>query len=142
MAKRLRYAVELFLPCWGDEFKKAAEEIAHFQTSLGELHDCDVWIVSLGSRLQKDALEADASLDPWRNNEALVWLLRRFVSERTKHYCDALARWRKWETEGFLERLKAMLDADFTPKAGLPKARRTTDARAASIRLRGMPIIE
>lgn len=125
MAKRLRYAVELFVPCWGDEFKQAAAEIAHFQTSLGELHDCDVWIFNLGSRLQKAALEADAGLGPRRNNEAVVWLLRRFVSERTKHYCDALARWRKWETEGSLERLKAMLDADFTPKAELPKAGRT-----------------
>ncbi|MGZ8848372.1 MAG: CHAD domain-containing protein, partial [Pyrinomonadaceae bacterium] len=75
LAKRLRYAVELFAPCWGDEFKKAAEEIAHFQTSLGELHDCDVWIANLGARLKKGALEAGAAPDPWRNNEAVVWLL-------------------------------------------------------------------
>lgn len=124
LAKRLRYAVELFTPCWGDDFKKAAEEIAGFQTSLGELHDCDVWIVNLGARLMKDPLEAGAGLDPWRNNEAVVWLLDHFVNERTKHYCDSLARWHKWKTEGFLERLKAMLDADFTPKAELPESGR------------------
>jgi triphosphatase len=116
LAKRLRYAVELFVPCWGDDFKKAAEEIAGFQTSLGELHDCDVWIVNLGARLKDDAL-AGAGFDPWRNNEAVVWLLHHFVSERTKQYCYSLSRWHKWKTEGFLERLKAMLDADFAPKA-------------------------
>lgn len=116
LAKRLRYAAELFAPCWGEELKKSAEEIARFQTSLGKLHDCDVWIVNLGARLKKNASEAGADLDRWRNNEAVVWLLHHFVSERTEHYCHSLSRWHKWQTEGFLERLKAMLDADFTPK--------------------------
>jgi CHAD domain-containing protein len=121
LAKRLRYAVELFAPCWGEELKKSADEIARLQTSLGELHDCDVWIGNLGSRLKKDALEAGDGLNPRRNNEAVVWLLLHFVGERTGHYCDALARWHKWETEGFLERLKAMLDADFAPNAEVPQ---------------------
>jgi len=114
LAKKLRYAIELFAPCWGDEFKKAAEEIAHFQTSLGELHDCDVWIVNLGARLRKDALAAGAGLESWQNNESIVWLLHHFVRERTRHYCDSLSRWHKWQTEGFLDRLRTMLDADFT----------------------------
>lgn len=120
-AKRLRYAVELFATCWGGEFKKAAEEIARFQTSLGELHDCDVWIANLGARLKKEALEAGADPNPWRNNEAVVWLLHHFVSERTKHYCYSLARWHKWKTEGFLEHLKAMLATDRTTKAEVPE---------------------
>ena len=119
LAKRLRYAVELFAPCWGEEFEKSAEEIAHLQTSLGELHDCDVWIVNLGTRLKlkKAGLEAGAGLDPWRDNEAVVWLLYHFVNERTKHYCYSLARWHKWNREDFLEHLKAMLDVDRTSSA-------------------------
>jgi CHAD domain-containing protein len=121
LAKRLRYAVELFAPCWGEEFKKFAEEIARLQTSLGELHDCDVWIVNLGSRIKKGASEAGAGLDPWRNNEAVVWLLQHFVNERTKHYSSSLARWHKWQTEGFLDQLNAMLDADRTSAAEVPQ---------------------
>ncbi len=120
LAKRLRYAVELFAPCWGDEFKKSAAEIAYFQTSLGELHDCDIWITNLGARLKK---ETGAGLDHRQTNEAAVWLLRHFAGERTKHYCHALARWQKWQTEGFLDRLKAMIDADFRPGAELPKSK-------------------
>lgn len=118
LAKRLRYAVELLAPCWGGEFKKFAEEIARWQTSLGELHDCDIWITNLGARLKK---EGGDSRDHWRNNEAAVWLLHHFVSERTKHYCHALARWHKWETEGFLQRIKAMLDAELTSQAEVPQ---------------------
>ena len=121
LAKRLRYAVELFAPCWGEEFKKAADEIARLQTSLGELHDCDVWIVNLGSRIKKGAFAAGAGFDPWRNNEAIVWLLHHFVNERTKHYCSSLARWHKWKTEGFLDHLNAMLDADPTSEAEVPQ---------------------
>jgi CHAD domain-containing protein len=122
LAKRLRYAVELFAPCWGAEFKKSAEEIARFQTSLGELHDCDVWIANLGARLKKDSgSEKTAVLDRSRNDEAVVWLLHHFAGERTKHYRHALASWHKWAREGFLDRLKAKLNADFTialPKSG------------------------
>lgn len=118
LAKRTRYAVELFAPCWGDEFKKSAAEIAHFQTSLGELHDCDIWIANLGARLKQ---ENGAGLDDRQNNEAAVWLLRHFAGERTKYYCQALARWHKWKTEGFLDRLKAMIDADLTAKSEPPK---------------------
>ena len=121
LAKRLRYAVELFAPCWGEEFKKAAEEIARFQTSLGELHDCDVWIVNLGSRIKKGGLEAGVDFNPWQNNEVVVWLLHHFVKERTKHYCSSLARWHKWKTEGFLDHLNAMLQVDRTSEAEVPQ---------------------
>lgn len=123
LAKRLRYAVELFSSCWGDELKKHAAEIARLQTSLGELHDCDVWIANLGSRLKKNRSEAGRDRDPVRENDAIVWLLQHFVNERTKHYCRTLARWHKWENEGLLERLKAMMEADLTPKAEVPQSK-------------------
>jgi CHAD domain-containing protein len=112
LAKRLRYAVELFAPCTGEEFKRVAKEIARLQTSLGELHDSDVWIASLGTRLEQDDKSAENAGSDQRSNEAAVWLLRHFVSERTKHYGNALARWHAWETEGFLDRLRGMLRAD------------------------------
>src|SRR5512132_411965 len=55
MAKRLRYAVELFRFCWGEDLNEIAKEIATMQTSLGELHDCDVWIAYLGKHLKRVA---------------------------------------------------------------------------------------
>jgi CHAD domain-containing protein len=109
LTKRLRYAVELFAPCVGKEFEAMAKEVARLQTSLGELHDCDVWIRDLGTRLKQEGKPADTDQ---RSQEASVWLLRHFVSERTKHYCDALRRWHQWETDGFLDRLSGMLSAD------------------------------
>lgn len=107
LAKRLRYAVELFGPCGGSDYKRIAKEIARLQTALGKLHDCDVWIANLGARLEK----SEGSGGDRQNTEAAVWLLQHFVSERTKHYARSLARWHKWQTEGFLDQLRTILDA-------------------------------
>jgi CHAD domain-containing protein len=112
LSKRLRYALELFAPCGGGEFEKIAKEIARLQTSLGELHDCDVWIANLGSRLKQDDKSRDNVGPAQHSQDAAVWLLHHFVSERTRHYCDALERWHAWEAEGFLDRLRGMLRAD------------------------------
>lgn len=137
MAKRLRYAVELFAPCWGDELKKCATEIARLQTSLGELHDCDVWIANLGARLTKDHdLDNSAGHDRRQNEDTVVWLLQHFVNERTKHYCVSLERWHKWEREEFLDRLKATLNADIAPPTELPQNDSGSKASTATGKIR------
>src|SRR5947207_7095414 len=43
LAKGLRYATELFAACWGEDMRAIAREVALLQTSLGDLHECDVW---------------------------------------------------------------------------------------------------
>ncbi len=107
-AKRLRYGVELFAACWGEgALAPFAKEIAKLQSSLGELHDCDVWIEELGGRLSRTEREDAAEM---RN--AAFWLLDYFVRERTRHFQDALARWREWEAGDFLSRLSDSLTAD------------------------------
>jgi CHAD domain-containing protein len=110
LAKRLRYAIELFAVCWGKEMGDIATEISLLQTSLGELHDCDVWMDSLGTRLKQTARKNKNDQDNTRLREGASWLLKHFARERMEHYRDALTRWQQWEAEGLLERLKSMLD--------------------------------
>jgi triphosphatase len=115
-AKRLRYALELFAACWDEgALASFAREIAKMQTSLGELHDCDVWIDELGGRLNQMEREASAGTEAEaaaaaQKRHAAFWLLDYFVRERTHHFQDALARWREWETTGFLSRLADSID--------------------------------
>jgi CHAD domain-containing protein len=124
-AKRLRYAIELFTPCLGETLKPFCKEIARMQDSLGELHDCDVWIVEIGAALREASGEkfdvkspggrAEASMLSNNNttresetqvaHQAIFWLLEHFVKRRTEHFCAALERWRDWKTTGFQERL-------------------------------------
>src|SRR5437016_2515076 len=109
LSKRLRYAIELLAPCWGKELKDTAREVSLMQTSLGELHDCDVWIEDLGQRLKRTARKRKDDPDNARERAAAVWLLRHFAKERTEHYRDALARWEDWETQEFLNKLKSLV---------------------------------
>jgi CHAD domain-containing protein len=120
-AKRLRYAIELFAPCWPGQVAPFAQEVAGLQKSLGELHDYDLWIAELGKRLDSlhpdetsDEATADAAVPDANEPQqrAAIWLFRHFVKERIKHFRAALARWHKWETTDFLTRLKTVLEAE------------------------------
>jgi len=116
LAKRLRYAVELFATCWGEDLEAIAKEIALLQTSLGELHDCDVWIDSLGTRLRQTARKRNADKDDLKLREGAAWLLKHFARERIEHYRDALARWQQWQADGFLADVVLVLDRELLPE--------------------------
>jgi CHAD domain-containing protein len=105
-AKRLRYAIELFVACWGTQIAPFAAEIADMQSFLGEVHDSDIWIESLGKRLRR--AQQDASGNDY---QTAAWLLSEFVKKRTKEYRSALKLWSEWETNRFAERMRAMIQA-------------------------------
>ena len=123
-AKKLRYAIELFAQCWGDAMIPFAKEIASMQSSLGELHDCDVWIEWLGEMLDwrngggENSRVSSPSHEVYRQNRmAAGYLLRHFAGERTKHFRDALAQWGEWEVSNFGTRLAAQLEQHLSSPA-------------------------
>lgn len=105
-AKRLRYAIELYVSCWGEKIAPFAEETARMQSFLGEVHDADVWIEDLGERLRKTNGENQNS------QKAAVWLLSKFVKTRTANYRDALELWSKWKASDFARRMQAVIEFD------------------------------
>jgi CHAD domain-containing protein len=46
-AKRLRYLLEIFEPCLGEEAKAARDAAKRLQSVLGDLHDCDLMLVKV-----------------------------------------------------------------------------------------------
>ena len=104
-AKRLRYACELFSICWNDSLAPFAKEIAKLQTSLGEMHDSDVWISDIGALLRSSTFVFEEA----RKRDAAFWLLDYFVKKRANDFRDALARWRVWERTSFQAGLLAVL---------------------------------
>jgi CHAD domain-containing protein len=136
-AKRLRYAMELFAPCWGGTLTSYAHEVSDLQASLGDLHDCDIWIDELGTRLDRHHAESTINLTGEATNQgqvrrAAVWLLDHFTKERGKHFRHALARWEEWETTNFFAQLASILNEtpQHTTVAG--GARKPPAARAAA----------
>jgi CHAD domain-containing protein len=98
-AKRLRYAIELFGTCWNGPLDAFAEDISKMQSSLGEVHDCDVWIANLSKRLKGKKTKNEAS------SEAEAWLLSEFVRKRSKEYRSALELWGEWKADDFTGKL-------------------------------------
>ncbi len=106
-AKRLRYALGLFEQCWGKPVALFARRVAALQSELGELHDCDVWIVDFGDDLEKVRKQARPAQDEDVDRSvASLWLLAHFVKLRTRHYRKALSRWREWEANDFSGQLR------------------------------------
>ena len=110
LAKRLRYSMELFALCFGKEMESMAKEVAEMQTSLGELHDCDVWIKDLGARLKRTARKTLNEPAEVNMRAGATWLLQHFAAARAEHYRDAISRWEQWQAEGFLEQIGAKVN--------------------------------
>jgi CHAD domain-containing protein len=126
-AKRLRYAIELFAHCWGHQLAMFAKKVESLQSSLGELHDCDVWIDSFGDDLARAKKHQGTSGEGSVESDAVaasVWLLSHFVKLRTKHFRNSLSRWRKWEANDLGSQLRKTLGAE------LPKPSTRSNAKA------------
>jgi CHAD domain-containing protein len=46
-AKRLRYVLEIFAPCLGEEAEAARDAAKQLQSALGDLHDCDLMLAKV-----------------------------------------------------------------------------------------------
>jgi CHAD domain-containing protein len=46
-AKRLRYVLEIFAPCLGEEAEAARRAAKQLQSILGDLHDCDLMLAKV-----------------------------------------------------------------------------------------------
>jgi CHAD domain-containing protein len=104
-AKRLRYAIELLAPCFPRSISTHAKRAARLQAALGDLHDCDSWIVHLGDEIIPARKEKASE-----QVAALTWLLNYFAKLRTKHLHRAFARWKEWETHDTSDKLRAAIN--------------------------------
>ena len=103
--KRLRYALELFSKCWPRVVGAQARRAARIQGALGDLHDCDVWIASVGKQIVRARKHQEKE-----QLAVLLWLLNHFVKMRTKHFQRTFARWREWETQDAGGKVRAALE--------------------------------
>ncbi len=106
--KRLRYAIELYAECWGDDARPFAKELARMQGYLGDAHDRDVWMEDLYMLIRSSDRSKNA-VDP--KFEAAAWLISEFAKERTKNYRDALRSCAEWRKGKFGVALSSLVSA-------------------------------
>jgi CHAD domain-containing protein len=107
-AKHLRYALELFEQSWDQEgtitLQAVAARVAALQSSLGDLHDCDVWIENFGEAAIYDGPDLD-----FDKRTTSIWLLSYFVKMHGRHLSKALRQWNAWQTEGIHTHLRSTI---------------------------------
>ena len=81
-AKKLRYTLEAFAPCFGPPFLDAINSVKSIQEYLGQLHDCDVWIEKLKGYLQDS-----------KNADSLNNLIADRIQARHNAYLNAVESW-------------------------------------------------
>ena len=88
-AKWLRYTMEAFSPLYADELSGEIKLVKQFQDTLGEMHDCDVWIESIPK------LESQIAIEGKLKDESLSDFLAFVKQQRKTLYntvCEALGR--------------------------------------------------
>ncbi len=82
------------------------------QSILGEVHDCDVWLESLGERMRgKKRHYQNGAFSMSGERQAAVWLMSEFIKNRTKNYRAALKLWSDWEANDFTERMQTIIQS-------------------------------
>lgn len=121
-AKRLRYTMELFAPCFGPAFAAAQKTVEEIQERIGAIHDCDVLIPLLRKTLDKEterekkqALRKGGGPPPFLAAEGLVPLITRKQAEREQLYRDFLRFWDGLPPQRFFETLTAIVQGTPPP---------------------------
>lgn len=104
-AKRLRYTLETFTAAYDDGLASHIARLKKLQDILGEMHDCDVWIMTLVERLR------------WRCEPAMAGLLLERQERRSVLYHDLVAIWERWVDQMVLSRLERRLFSGLRPRA-------------------------
>ncbi|BDI32207.1 hypothetical protein CCAX7_42580 [Capsulimonas corticalis] len=103
-AKRLRYTMEIFAPCFPDaEFTKIYNQVKSVQERIGDIHDSDVRIPLL------TAFRDEAAKDRPEYKIGLDNLIAVETAKREANYLDFVRYWEKLQKQGFKRQFLQLL---------------------------------
>jgi len=107
--KRLRYTSEIAQPVYAGRLDEAIKTVTRLQTLLGDIHDCDVWLVELDAfaEREKQRIVRDYGHDgPFAQ---LLPGIEHLRGKRRRHREEAFeqlaALWEQLQQQGFWESL-------------------------------------
>ncbi len=114
-AKKLRYTMEICNGLYSKKLSQGVNAIRKVQSSLGEIHDCDVWEQLLDRFLVE---ERQRMLDYYGHDRPLSFLKPglEFLREQRKAsrdriFVELVERWTEMETSGFWDEIAAILES-------------------------------
>jgi CHAD domain-containing protein len=112
-AKRVRYEMEIFAPLYPEELKSYLQAIRKAQETLGNVHDCDVWAITLPQFMDKERRRILKFYGSQRPFNRLVPGIQYFQQERLavrkQQYESFLQDWEKWKKGGLWEELRSVV---------------------------------
>ena len=108
-AKHLRYTLEIFSPIYESELKLHLKAMRQIQEMLGEIHDCDVWMLFLQKFKERERQRTLQFFGYERPFRRLLPGLDAYYADRAatrdKSYADFIDKWQGWRQEGLWDQL-------------------------------------
>ena len=99
-AKNCRYTLEIFQPLYKDAILPTIESLKNLQQILGEIHDCDMWIMALGGDKRQDTKRRGINIDQkcgklqrGIRTPAILALIRNRQDRRNQLYSRLVSEW-------------------------------------------------
>jgi len=116
-AKWLRYTMESFAGLYPDELSEEINATKNFQDTLGEMHDCDVWIERIPLFMEELKKEIPITQENKKavaeRNKGLVKFLDDIKKKRKKYYTSFVSFWDEKKKANAFEELRKKASADF-----------------------------
>jgi CHAD domain-containing protein len=126
-AKKLRYTMEICRPAYDGALGPFIDAAKRVQSLLGDLHDCDVWMVEIDAFIEQERLVTMEYLGHdrsfYRLKPGLLMLREDRKVHRRQVFDEMLKCWKGLEAKGLWESLDAALLARMgAPDKPLPGA--------------------
>jgi putative phosphoesterase len=116
-AKWLRYTMETFALLYSGELSEEIELIKNFQDTLGEMHDCDVWIDRIPKFINEleneNASFSENEQAITESNQDLLKFLEHIKEKRKNHYQNFVSLWDKEKSKNAFDELRKNASAGF-----------------------------
>ena len=108
-AKKLRYTMECFSKLYSDQLGDEIESIKTFQDTLGDMHDCDVWL----DYLPQFTKNQDGKQTP-AEEQSLHKFTAYIEEKRKKHYTQFVQHWEQCQKTDFFNKLTDLTSSAVT----------------------------
>lgn len=121
-AKRLRYSLEVFAPIYANKMEHVLDVLRCVQTSLGDIRDCDVWLIYIPKFIEKEKKRVKSYYGNPRPFTRLIpgaqSVQQDRLAKRNILYQEFLKNWKVWHQEDIWGKLTQEIVKPVLAKSG------------------------